>query len=47
MGWGGRMVQLADDNNLKQYVDEPSRGANQFDYILLKEDELIDYVKIN
>ena len=45
-GRGGRMMQLVNDNNLKQYVEEPTRGPNILDLVLSTEDELIDHVTI-
>lgn len=39
-------MQLFNDNNLKQYVEEPTRGPNILDLVLSTEDELIDQVTI-
>lgn len=37
---------LVIDKNLKQHVEEPTRGPNIFDLVLSEEDEFIDLVAI-
>jgi len=43
---GSRFIRLVRDNNLKQYVNEPTRGANILDLVLSTEEQLVDLVTV-